>query len=162
MIHYEITFEFLRQSVTTTGGTQKPFAPKMTKKKTVKELHEDFKVLEDKVEKLEKFKEVFDKLNILDLGELEKKIKMIDDAKNDQNIQNLEKKVNENSILLKKLIGRKEENKESNFPCKKCNSIFADKASMQTHIREKHLTIKKCKVCDETFDQTFKLELTTP
>ena len=30
---------------------------------------------------------------------------------------------------------------------------------MQTHIREIHLTIKKCKVCDETFDQTFKLEL---
>ena len=36
---------------------------------------------------------------------------------------------------------------------------FADKASMQTHIREKHVTRIKCKLFEETFDQTFKLEL---
>ena len=107
------------QSVTTTGGTQKKFAPKMTKKKTVKELHEDFKVLEDKVGKLERFKEVFDKLSMVDIGELEKKVKIIDDATSDPKIQHLEKKVNENFVSLKKLLSKKEENKENKFPCKK-------------------------------------------
>ena len=131
----------------------------MTKKKTVKELHEDFKVLEDKVGKLERFKEVFDKLSMVDIGELEKKVKIIDDATSDPKIQHLEKKVNENFVSLKKLLSKKEENKENKFPCKKCSSIFTDKATMKTHTREKHETRIKCKLCEETFDQTFKLEL---
>ena len=131
----------------------------MTKKKTIKELHEDFKVLEDKVTKLEKFKEVFDKLSLVDLRELEKRFKIIDSVKDDPKLQQLENKVNENSISLKKLHGKKEENKDKKCQCEKCNLIFTDKASMQIHIQEKHGTRRKCKLCDETFDQTYKLEL---
>ena len=104
----------------------------MTKKKTVKELHTDVQVLETKVEQLEKFKEIFEKLSRVDLSELEKKLKIIDDAKNDPKMQNIEMKVKENSLILKKLMSKQEERK---FPCKQCNSTFADKGSIQTHQR---------------------------
>jgi hypothetical protein len=46
--------------------------PKMTKKKTVKELNEDVIILAKRLKELEKIGDVFDKLAIVDLKELEK------------------------------------------------------------------------------------------
>ena len=58
---------------------------------------------------------------MVDLGELEKNVRIINAAKIYPKIQHLEKKVNENSSSLKKLLSKMEENKYNNFPCKKCN-----------------------------------------
>ena len=49
----------------------------MTKKKTVKELNEDVLVLAKRIKELEKIGEVFGKLSVVDLNELDKKIKLI-------------------------------------------------------------------------------------
>ena len=133
----------------------------MTKKKTVKELNEDVKVLEDRVKQLEQIGKVFDMLNNVDVKELDDKIKMINEARNDSKIINIEKKINQ----LEDLMSKKQENSDMNvinhkeYSCKNCDYKVQDKSELKQHIKTKHPKEIKCKVCDETFDKTYKLEL---
>ena len=83
---------------------------KMTKRKTVKELSENFKSLEKRLAVFEKYKDVFEKLRDVDLEELETKVKILNDASNVSKLDMIEKKLDENSVCMKTLQDKFEEN----------------------------------------------------
>jgi hypothetical protein len=45
-----------------------------------------------------------------------------------------------------------------NFSCKECSSIFGNKVTLKKHIIDNHPKKVECQLCDETFDQIWKLE----
>lgn len=139
----------------------------MTKRKTVKELNEDFAELRDtdfvelrdKVERIEKALEIFDFISIDNLEIIKKKIGLINAVnENDDKLKEVENKVNENSGHLKDLINKKDENKSQEYMCKKCDSKFKTKALLKDHTKSDHKKDLNCKVCDEIFAKTNELE----
>ena len=80
---------------------------KMAKRKTVKDLNEEFEVFKDRMNKMERVANLLDILNSDNLKVLEKKVKMISIVRDDNTIKDIEKKVHEHSegsnfLMMKK------------------------------------------------------------
>ena len=86
----------------------------MTKKKTVKELNEEFIIfqanIEERLAKLDMFKDVFAKLSDIDLKELEMKAQIMNDANDVSKLKMMENKIEENSMCLQNLLSKTKEN----------------------------------------------------
>ena len=100
------------------------------KKKTVKDLTEDFIVMKNKFNQFEK---LFALLS--------------------QKVEKYEKQDKENSLEDENIEKRPKE-----YLCKRCDSVFSDNKKLKVHTKEEHGKEIKCNICDEKFDQTFKLE----
>ena len=100
------------------------------KKKTIKDLTEEFEVLENKFNQFEKM-----------FANLSKKV------------EKYEKQDKENSLEDENIAKRTKE-----YHCKRCDLVFSDNKKLKVHIKEQHRKEIKCSICDEKFDQTFKLE----
>ena len=104
------------------------------KKKTVKELNEDFILMENKLEKFEKM-----------VNNLTAKIEALEKHKKDS--PNVSKS------------GPESENVDENkYACKKCDCIFGRKDELKLHLKEKHKPEIKCNMCGEMFNLLFELE----
>ena len=78
----------------------------MTKKKTVKELNEDFIVLEKRVNEMEKRAKVLEFLEDVNLKELNEKLEILNFVKDDSKMIEIEKKVNHNESTLKDILSK--------------------------------------------------------
>ena len=106
-----------------------------TKKKTVKELNDDFNIFEEKFKSMEA---LVDHLN----------------AK----IVVLEKKIEETPGNFQTVLSESSE-MERVYDCKLCDFKSTKKKNLKVHIKEKHRNEIKCKVCGERFNETFELEI---
>ena len=100
----------------------------MAKRKTVRDLHEEFEVSKDRMNKMERVANLLDHLTSDNLKVLEKKVKIISIVRVGTTIVDIEEKVDENSECLKVLMVKKNEVADDTVPkdysCKKCESIF--------------------------------------
>ena len=112
------------------------------KAKPVKDLSLEIDILS------EKFKKVENKVIEKDekLRELEIIIK-----ENREKIDQLEKMLTEMTKKLKI--------KEDKFICKECGKKFSSKSELTVHIRSSHPKEYKCKICEKTFTDSWKIEL---
>ena len=132
------------------------------KKKTVKELNEDVIILEKRVKELENVGDIFDKLSSINLVDIEKKIKMIQNTNIDADIDSIEQKLEENNKCLKNLMEKEtltDQTKEGGLFFKRCQENFHDKKDLSKHIIANHPKEIKCEVCEESFDKRYKIEL---
>jgi hypothetical protein len=119
------------QSETTEGEARKIVAPdkwkkeKMTqksKKKTVKELNDDFIAFEEKFKSMEMM-----------INHLNAKVALLE-SKKEEHLQTL---------------GDKDEKEVKEFVCKICDSKFPKCRTLKVHMKEQHKKEIKCRFCDE-------------
>ena len=117
--------------------------PSVLKKKTVKEVSADVDTLEKRFEAYEKSS------------------KRLEEEQNER-IKVLENKLELSEKIVKHLEEviqiKNKENKLDSFDCKVCKSKFKQKRELKKHIGTEHPKTLICQYCDESFDQSWKLE----
>ena len=130
-----------------------------TKKKTVKELNVDVINL---AKEFKQFKDILEGItNLGTVKNLDTKIIAIEkNFETQKKIEELEKAVNKNTLVLKQLSEEKmtKTDESLSHPCKVCNKTFESRGNLKTHKKEEHQKKKICKYCEKTFEQTYKLE----
>jgi hypothetical protein len=130
-----------------------------TKKKTVKELNVDVINL---AKEFKQFKDILEGItNLRTLKNLDTKIIAIEkNFETQKKIEELEKAVNKNTLVLKQFSEEKmtKTDESLSHPYKVCNKTFESRGNLKTHKKEEHQKKKICKYCEETFEQTYKLE----
>ena len=125
----------------------------MAKKfKTVRELNLEVELLSERIRKLEE-KDVtinLDEDTKNKIGELERLLKA-----NDENIK-------KNDILLvqaQSKLGESIKAKSDSYKCKECGKEVENKNILVKHIKKGHPKMLHCANCDETFQESWRLEL---
>ena len=107
-----------------------------SKKKTVKELNDDFIAFEDKFKSMEML-----------INHLNAKVALLESRKE------------EHPQTLTNRMGENNENKVKEFVCKICDSKFSKCTTLRVHMKEQHKKEIKCTLCEDKFDETYKLEI---
>ena len=138
------------------------------KKKTVKDLNGDLK---DLALKFKQFEEVLKGILKLEgIKYLDKKLAALDrNVDNEKRIKDLEEEVSRLTSVEKQFKENQNRNNHKNKKvennehlqkehcCKSCNSIFESKQNLKLHVKEKHVREIKCNICEDIFDENFKL-----
>ena len=130
------------------------------KNKTVKELNLEFEALAERVKKLES-KDTTENVDDSDTDTVIRRMKETLQTYEDK-IKDVDTKLGKLDDILSKTKSGNWENinmDSENTKCKECEKSFSSKKILIEHIRRIHPKVYECKICEDTFVESWRLEL---